>query len=322
MTASLDTLRTQALTGGPSAVTALGLALLQSGSPQRDAAEGFSKLEQAARAGDGRALAQLSVFAAGGVNREPSWEAALDALVASASAGWAPAQREVQFLAGTVREDWGALREEIILNGWFEPPDVSVVSESPRIGLVRGFLPPVACDWFINRAKGALTPASIYNDGKNGARLSKERTNSEFAFDLFNADIASCALQARIEAAFDAPAVNFETLTLMHYAPGQQFTPHHDFLNPAVPGMAENIRAQGQRVLTVLVYLNDDYQGGETEFPNAGFVHKARRGDALVFANVDQSGAPDPKTLHAGRAPTRGEKWILSQWVRDRPQGW
>jgi hypothetical protein len=263
-----------------------------------------------------------SVFAAGGVNREPSWEAALDALTASAISGWTPAQREIQFLAGTERQDWDTLRDRIVLNGWFEPPDIAVVSESPRIGLMRDFLTPVACEWFINRAKGQLTSAAIYKGETNGARLSKERTNSEFSFDLFKADIASCALQARIEAAVDAPAANFETLTLMHYAPGQQFTPHHDFLNADLPGMADNLRAQGQRVLTVLVYLNDDYEGGETEFPNARFVHKPRRGDALIFANVDQGGAPDPNSLHAGRPPKRGEKWILSQWIRDRPQGW
>ncbi|MBF8292745.1 MAG: hypothetical protein HW392_1572, partial [Steroidobacteraceae bacterium] len=46
--------------------------------------------------------------------------------------------------------------------------------------------------------------------------------------------------------------------------------------------------------------------------------HKGRRGDALVFANVDDSGAPDYQTVHAGLPPTSGVKWLLSQWVRDR----
>ena len=46
-------------------------------------------------------------------------------------------------------------------------------------------------------------------------------------------------------------------------------------------------------------------------------AHRGGRGDALVFFNLDEAGQPDPRTLHAGLAPTRGEKWLLSQWIRD-----
>ena len=76
---------------------------------------------------------------------------------------------------------------------------------------------------------------------------------------------------------------------------------------------------RGQRVATFLVYLSDDYDGGETEFTDAGFKFKARKGDALMFLNVDAGGAPDPMSMHAGLPTTRSEKWVLSIWLRGKP---
>ena len=81
----------------------------------------------------------------------------------------------------------------------------------------------------------------------------------------------------------------------------------------------EEIEARGQRVATFLTYLSDDYDGGETEFTEVGFKFKARKGDALIFVNVDVNGAPDPMSMHAGLPPTRGEKWVLSLWLRGKP---
>jgi hypothetical protein len=104
----------------------------------------------------------------------------------------------------------------------------------------------------------------------------------------------------------------------MQYAVGQEFRPHHDFLDPNQPGTAADLARRGQRVATFLIFLNDDFEGGETAFPKAGISHRGRTGDALFFANITPDGAPDPLTLHAGKPPTSGEKWIFSQWIRDR----
>ena len=52
--------------------------------------------------------------------------------------------------------------------------------------------------------------------------------------------------------------------------------------------------------------------------PALGWRFKGRTGDALFFWNVDLSGAVEPKLLHAGLPPTRGEKWLFSQWVREK----
>jgi hypothetical protein len=109
-----------------------------------------------------------------------------------------------------------------------------------------------------------------------------------------------------------------EPTSVLHYAPGEQFKPHYDFLNPDVPGYALERTTKGQRVATFLLYLNDDFEGGETDFPLLNYRYKGRKGDALLFWNVDPSGASDLQTLHAGLPTSQGEKWLLSQWLRER----
>jgi prolyl 4-hydroxylase len=69
----------------------------------------------------------------------------------------------------------------------------------------------------------------------------------------------------------------------------------------------------------VLVYLNEDYEGGETRFLKSGLTVRGQRGDALLFSNVRGDGTPDPDTMHAGLPVTGGKKLLLSRWIRQRP---
>jgi hypothetical protein len=115
------------------------------------------------------------------------------------------------------------------------------------------------------------------------------------------------------------PIAHFEALTVLHYEPDEQITEHFDFVDPNVPNYAEEIAQKGQRVVTFLIYLNDDYENGETVFPRAAVSHKGRRGEGLFFVNALPDGSSDLRTVHAGRPPGRGEKWIVSQFVRNRP---
>ena len=80
------------------------------------------------------------------------------------------------------------------------------------------------------------------------------------------------------------------------------------------------MRVKGQRIRTCLVYLNDDFEGGETEFPRLGIKFRGRTGEALVFDNVGPNGVGDMNTVHTGLPPMRGEKWLLSQWMRSKRQ--
>jgi prolyl 4-hydroxylase len=131
-------------------------------------------------------------------------------------------------------------------------------------------------------------------------------------------DLVIEMIRARISAATRLPLPLFEPTQVLHYAPGQEFRPHFDFLDPANPAYGEELR-RGQRVATYHIYLNDRFVGGETDFPEAGLRFRGRTGDAIFWANVGPDGRPDPLTRHAGLPPASGEKWILSQWIRGRP---
>jgi len=108
-----------------------------------------------------------------------------------------------------------------------------------------------------------------------------------------------------------------EVPKVLHYAPGQTFADHYDWLDPDEPAYLLELARRGQRAETFLIYLNEDFEGGETHFPEIDYSYRGGQGDAILFANVDANGRPDPATRHAGLPPTSGEKWLFSQWIRE-----
>lgn len=138
-------------------------------------------------------------------------------------------------------------------------------------------------------------------------------------FNLMETDLVHLMVQTRIAVASGLPLVNMEGATVLHYAEGQEIDNHYDFIDPSIPNYADEVRTRGERVVTFLVYLNEEYEAGETDFPRLGVTHKGRRGEGLSFSNALPSGQPDLRSWHAGRPPRGGEKWILSQFIRNRP---
>ncbi len=311
-------LRERARAGDPGALTALGKRLLIGDGVGQSPQEAVRCLRQAAGLGDGEATAQLALFAGWGVLQPRNLAEALDHLRRAAELGWAPSRRELQFLARSNGTDWGALRQQVSFADWTRAAPVRVISESPKISVIDGFATFAECDWLIQRGRHNLKRALVYRKDAGGHAAVDSRTNTEADFTVVNTDLVLCLVRDRIATAIGVATSFFEVTKLLHYEPGQQFSLHADFLETNTHALEQEVRQHGQRVMTFLTYLNDDYEGGETEFPRIGLRHRGRRGDALLFANVDESGAPDYKTVHAGLPPASGVKWLLSQWVRDR----
>ena len=70
------------------------------------------------------------------------------------------------------------------------------------------------------------------------------------------------------------------------------------------------------RQLTALIWLNGDFEGGETHFPDIDITVRGGIGDMLVFRNITGDGEPDSRMLHAGLPATNGVKWLASRWIR------
>lgn len=276
--------------------------------------------EAAARNGAAAGYVHLAALAAAGVGMPQDWTGALDFLLEGALGGSFSAQGQLSVLAGdgVGTGDWRALRQAVRIEDWMSPREKQVVRASPRTVAVRQFLPRAACDWLIGRARGRLAPARVYNRSDGAPLEVSTRSNTAFELSFIDCDLIVHLTRARIAATIGVPVGALESSQILHYDVGEAFALHHDYLDPAEPGGRVDIAARGQRMVTFLTYLNDDFEGGATAFPALDLRHRGGAGDGLYFANIDSSGAPMPQTLHAGEAPTRGEKWMFSQWIRNR----
>jgi hypothetical protein len=293
----------------------------------------IEKAESAARDGSGEASRVLAILAATGMGLPHDLNAALQHLQDAAERGHASAQAELAALAGDWlladeilsgrkerSEAWGRLRAAVDVAAWLRLAPLTEISAQPRIAVVDRFISTPACDWLIRAARPHLKQAQIFDNPTGGRRDDGRRNNSAAELHLSCMDTVVAFLRARIAALAKVPLawLNAESCQIMHYKVGEEFVPHYDFLDVSYPGLARDVADNGQRALTLLIYLNEDYEDGQTAFPALGRSFRGRKGDALLFWNVADDGTPDRRTLHAGTPPTRGEKWLLSQWIRRR----
>lgn len=282
--------------------------------------DGARLLNRAAELGSARAVTLLAHFKASGVAAQADWDGALDQLQRAAEMGWAPALDELRVLARGHEGAPSDVRKRVDIRAWVAPRPSQVVREAPLVRTLPAFMSADECAWMIGLGRPKLQAASVYGVGDLGSEGVSARTNTTAPLLFLDIDIVCVFLAARIAHSVGLPSAHFEPPAVLHYSPGEQFRPHFDFLNAAIPAQLVEIQRGGQRLATFLVYLNEGYDGGETAFPRLDYAFKGKTGDALVFANVSPSGEPDPRTMHAGTPTTRGEKWLLSQWIRDRPQ--
>ncbi len=308
----------QAAEGGHApAMSLLGYQMLSGRDAPLDKVAGVRMTVAAAEKGDAAACNLAAALVAAGVFGAPDWPRALDYLLQAAEAGVQMAQAQLRLLAGRVANDWRSLRREIDIESWRAVPEPHILSRDPKITAFEGVASPAVCGWIIARARNRLAPAMVY-DGGGGKAVGAPRSNRAFELGLADLDLVILALRERLALLAGLPVMNLNAPQVLHYAVGQSFERHVDFFDPAIPSQALNIARVGQRAATVLVYLNDEgLEGGETDFPLLPLRHRGHRGDALVFFNLDGGGGPDRRTVHAGLPPTRGEKWLLSQWIRD-----
>jgi prolyl 4-hydroxylase len=207
-----------------------------------------------------------------------------------------------------------ALVTRLPLEELLTPPSPQRLHPDVRIATVEGFAPPGFSDWIIGAARDRLEPATM-----NDARGVGRRTATTCSFPPSRRDLVTAVLQHRAARLLAVPLECHEPPTVIHYDPGQEFGPHADFIEPSIPAYAAELATLGQRVGTFVTYLNDDFDGAETAFPRIDLRYRGKPGDAIFWANVLPDGSPDYRTMHEAAAPTRGEKWVFSQWIRAKP---
>ena len=113
------------------------------------------------------------------------------------------------------------------------------------------------------------------------------------------------------------PLENMEGTHIVKYEIGGEYKTHHDFFHPGENYFAGEVKRGGQRAKSALVYLNDDFTGGETDFPKVSTTIKPKSGKIVVWTNLNPDGSLDYNSLHAGLPVLTGTKYIAVIWIRE-----
>ena len=197
--------------------------------------------------------------------------------------------------------------------------DVQIVArcERPQVIVFANVLSPQECSEMIERSRHRLKRSTTVNPATGQEDVIRNRT-SEGIWYQRGEDAFIERLDQRIASLMNWPVENGEGLQILHYGPTGEYRPHFDYFPPDQPGSAVHTARGGQRVATLVVYLNDVREGGETIFPEAGLSVAANRGGAVYFRYMNGQRQLDPLTLHGGAPVLAGEKWIMTKWVRER----
>ena len=194
--------------------------------------------------------------------------------------------------------------------------EVHVLSQMvlPRVVVLGGLLSHDECDELVELARVRLTRSQTVKTETGGSEVNDARTSDGMFFRREENPL--CArIEARIAALLDWPLQNGEGLQVLHYQPGAQYKPHHDYFDPAQSGTPSILKRGGQRVATLVMYLNTPTRGGATTFPDVNMEVAPIKGNA-VFFSYDQP-HPSTKTLHGGAPVLEGEKWVATKWLRE-----
>jgi hypothetical protein len=312
---AMDALKRASLGGDLAAMTELAHRLLVGDRAPKSPKHALYLLQQAATKGEARALARVAALTAGGAYLRQDWRRALELLGQAAEAGDLSARGQLTCLQplGAPPAPWQQMAQRVPLHYWVQAARQEQLHEN--VHRVPELAPLPVCSWLIGRARGRLQPALVYDAVSRENQVHEMRTNTMALFDYSTFDVVQFLLQARMSVTCGYLMQHFETPMVLHYEVGQQITPHFDFIDANASDYEEQIRDQGQRMITFLLYLNDDYDGGETTFPELGIVHRGTAGGGLYFINAHADLRPNRRMLHTGSPPTRGEKWIVSQFI-------
>uniref|UniRef100_A0A1D1YH63 procollagen-proline 4-dioxygenase n=1 Tax=Anthurium amnicola TaxID=1678845 RepID=A0A1D1YH63_9ARAE len=204
-----------------------------------------------------------------------------------------------------------------------------LLSWEPRAFLYHNFLSKEECEYLIDLAKPRMEKSTVVDSATGKSKDSRVRTSSG-TFLKRGQDKIIRAIEKRIADFTFIPIENGEGLQILHYEAGQKYEPHFDYFLDEF-----NTKNGGQRMATVLMYLSDVEEGGETIFPSAkvnssslpyynelsecgkkGLGVKPKMGDALLFWSMKADASLDPSSLHGGCPVIRGNKWSSTKWIR------
>ena len=192
--------------------------------------------------------------------------------------------------------------------------EVLMTMSHPRVVVFGDLVSAEECAELIELASERLSRSETVATRTGASEVNEARTSDGMFF--LPAEFAVCArLEARLARLLDWPLENGEGLQILRYRPGAEYKPHYDYFDPAEPGTPAILKRGGQRLASIVCYLNTPEAGGATVFPEAGIEVAPVQGNA-VFFSYDRP-HPATRTLHGGAPVTAGEKWVATKWMRE-----
>jgi prolyl 4-hydroxylase len=281
----------------PEALFVLAEMKWRGGMVPQDPAQARELYRRAASLGHAQAAITFTNLLGNGVAGERDWPQALARLRAEAKQH--PVRRLQLELIGKMELDEAGSPRSL--------PDAQVLSTEPSVALFPGLFSAGECDYLRQLAEPGYQPSVIY-DAQRRIQRDPMRTSDGSTIHWQIEDPLVHALNRRLAAASGTDAVQGEAMQILRYRAGQQYRNHYDFVQSS----------DNQRFQTVLVYLNHDYQGGETCFVKTGLKVKGKKGDALVFRSALPDRRLDPLSEHAGLPVSSGTKLLASRWIREK----
>lgn len=283
--------------GEPDGFFVEGLWQLEGRFVPRDLPGARTSLAKAAEEGHVDAARIFAGLIARGVGASADWPAAL-ALLEQWSTRDSIAARQLELItkmnpvSGNAKKDFVPIER----------------SQSPRIVRVDQFLSADECAFLIELAEPRMKRSMVFSQALQTFIEDPVRTSDLAAFPVIFEWPFVHAINRRIARATQTAVECGEPLQVLRYRKSQEYRPHCDAVGIENP-----------RVLTAVVWLNEDFEGGETCFDQLGLTERPRTGDLLYFANTLPDGSSDLRTRHAGTPVISGTKYLASRWIRARP---
>jgi len=193
------------------------------------------------------------------------------------------------------------------------PVEIVTALKHPRVVVFGHLLTDAECDEIMAQALPRLVRSETVHVATGGSEVHQDRTSDGMFFNRGESPVIQ-RVERRIAALLNWPVEYGEGIQVLRYRPGAQYKPHFDYFDPAQPGTPRILQRGGQRVGTLVMYLNRPERGGATTFPDAGLEVAPVRGQAVFFSYDRPS--PATKTLHGGAPVLAGEKWVATKWLR------
>lgn len=251
----------------------------------------------------------VAAMESGGFRRVDALAAIETALHPTEAAPQADYRYDVMPIAAGNRIDVGDREVQVLLR-----------CEQPQLVVFADFLSLEECDEMMRRSHDKLVRSTTVNPQTGQEDVIARRT-SQGTFFARGEDEFITRLERRAARLMQWPMENGEGLQVLRYEVGGEYRPHFDYFPPTQAGSALHLARGGQRVATLIIYLNDVAAGGETIFPDVGLSVTPRKGGAVYFRYCNGEGQLDPLSLHGGAPVIDGEKWIMTKWVRQSRYG-